>query len=49
MAVVELDILQFVAPHLGVLVVDGVDEGEDGADDDDHRRHKACDEGKVVL
>lgn len=48
-SVVEFDVFQTVAPHFGVLVVDGVDEGEDDGDDDDHYRHKACDEGKVVL
>lgn len=48
-SVVEFDVFQTVAPHFGVLVVDGVDEGEDDGGDDDHDRHKACDEGKVVL
>lgn len=48
-SVVVFAVFQTVAPHFGVLVVDGVDKGEDDRNDDDHHRHKACDEGKVVL
>lgn len=45
----ELGLLQAVAAHLGVLVVDGVDEDEDDRDDHDHEGHEARYEGQVVL
>lgn len=45
----ELGLLQAVAAHLVVLVVDGVDEDEDDQDDHDHEGHEARYEGQVVL
>ena len=47
--VVDLGVLQAVAPHLGVLVVDGVDEDEDDRDNHHRDGYKASYEGKVVL
>lgn len=35
-SVVEFGVFQTVAPHFGVLVVDGVYEDEDARDDHDH-------------
>lgn len=49
-SVVEfVDLFQIVAAYFGVLVVDRVDKGEEDGNSDDHHRHKACDDRKVVL
>ncbi len=45
----ESGIFKTVAPHLGVLVVDWVDEEKDDRDGDDCDSHKSSYEGKVVL
>lgn len=45
----EFRVLQTVAAHFGVLVVDWVDEEEDNRDDNDCERHKSGDKGKVIL
>lgn len=45
----EFGVFQTVAPHLGVLVVDGVDEEEDDGDGHYGDSHKSGDEGQVVL
>lgn len=45
---VGLGILQAVAAHLGVCVVDGVDENEDHRGDHHGDSHEACNQGQVV-
>lgn len=45
----EFGVLQAVAAHLGVLVVDGVDEDEDDGDADHGDGHEPGYEGQVVL
>lgn len=45
----EFGVFKTVEAHFGLLVVDRVYKDEDNGDDDDHHRHKAGDEGKVVL
>lgn len=47
--VVEFMVFKVVAAHFGVLVIDWVDEDEDGGDDNYYERHKSSYEGKVVL
>ena len=44
----ELGVLQAVAAHLCVLVVDGVEENEDGRDYEHRGGHEAGYEGQVV-
>lgn len=46
---VDFGVFKTVAAHLGVLVVDRVDEEEDDGDGDDCDSHESSDEGKVVL
>ncbi len=46
---VGFGVFKIVAPHLGVLVVDWVDEEKDDRDGDDCDSHKSSYEGKVVL
>lgn len=46
---VELGVFKTVTAHLGVLVVDRVDEEEDDGDGDYCDRHESSYEGKVVL
>lgn len=41
----EFGVFETVAAHLGVLVVDGVDEEEDDGDGHDGDSHKSSDEG----
>lgn len=45
----EFGIFKIVPAHLGVLVVDGVDEEEDDGDGNNSDSHKSSYEGKVVL
>ena len=42
-------VLETVAAHLGVLVVDGVEENKDGRDYENRCGHKAGYEGQIVL
>ena len=45
----EFWVFKTVATHLGVFVVDGVDEDKDDGDDNHCDSHKSSYEGKVVL
>lgn len=45
----EFGVFKTVTAHLGVLVVDGVDEDEDDGDDHYCDGHKSSYEGQVVL
>lgn len=45
----EFGVFNAVAAHLGVLVVDWVDEDEDGGDSYHSDSHKSSDEREVVL
>lgn len=45
----EFGVFQTVAAHLGVLVVDRVDDGEDDADAHYCEGHQSCYDGQVVL
>lgn len=45
----EFGVFKAVAAHLGVLVVDGVNEDENDGDDYHGESHKSSDERKVVL
>lgn len=46
---VQFGVFKTVAAHLGVLVVDGVDEEEDDGDGNYCDGHESSYEGKVVL
>lgn len=45
----EFGVFKAVAAHLGVLVVDGVNEDENDGNDNHCESHKSSDERKVVL
>lgn len=45
---VGLGVLQAVVAHLGVCIVDGVDENEDHRSDHHGDSYKACNQGQVV-
>lgn len=46
---VQSGVFQTVAPHLGVLVVNGVDEEKNDGNDNYCDSHKSSNEGQVVL